>query len=85
MIPGFVTIYKDKDNYKHLYFYPGINDDDQSIYNDIDTSSYKLKIDKNVNADNSVDYKFYDKNISKITCCLIDNNNNRHIEVLNFK
>ena len=84
MIPGFVTIYIDKDNYKHLYFYPGINDDDQSIYNNIDTSSYTLKMDKKVNVDNSVDYKFFDKNISKITCCLIDLYNNKHIEILSF-
>lgn len=85
MIPGFVTIYIDKDNYKHLYFYPGIDNDDQSIYHNIDWSDYALKMDSIYNEDGSIDYKFYDKSIIRITCTLIDNKDNKHIEVLEFK
>lgn len=85
MIPGFVTIYIDKDNYKHLYFYPGIDNDDQSIYHNIDWSDYALKMDFIYNEDGSIDYKFYDKSIIRITCTLIDNKDNKHIEVLEFK
>jgi len=84
MIPGFVTIYIDKDNYKHLYFYPGIDDNDQPIYHNIDWSDYPFKMDMSYNEDNSIDYKFYDKNIIRIKCKLIDNNNNEHVEVLSF-
>ena len=84
MIPGFVTIYIDKDNYKHLYFYPGIDDEGNSIYHNIDLSDYKLKIDINECDDGAVDYKFYDKSIIKITCKLIDNDNNVKFEVLKF-
>ena len=85
MIPGFVTIYIDKDNYKHLYFYPGIDNDDQSIYHNIDWSDYALKMDFIYNEDGSIDYKFYDKSIIRITCTLIDNKDNKDIKVLEFK
>ena len=34
--------------------------------------------------DGAVDYKFYDKSIIKITCKLIDNDNNVKFEVLKF-
>lgn len=84
MIPGFVTIYIDKDNYKHLYFYPGIDENDNAIYRNIDFSDYKLKIDTISNSDGSIDYKFYDKSIIRINCKLIDNNDKSHIEVLSF-
>jgi hypothetical protein len=57
MIPGFVTIYIDKDNYKHLYFYPGIDNDDQFIYHNIDWSDSTLKMDSIYNEDGSIDYE----------------------------
>lgn len=85
MIPGFVTIYIDKDNYKHLYFYPGIDNDGEAIYHPIDWSDYSFKIDITNNEDGSIDYKFYDKSIIRITCKLIDNKDNKKVEVLNFK
>lgn len=84
MIPGFVSIYIDKDNYKHLYFYPGINENNEYIYRNIDWSDYSLKMDVINNEDGSIDYKFYDKSIIRIKCKLIDNNNNEHIETLSF-
>ena len=85
MIPGFVTIYIDKNKYKHLYFYPGIDNEDQSIFHNIDWSDCSLKMDTIYNEDGSIDYKFYDKSIIRITCKLIDNNGNKHVEVLSFK
>ena len=84
MIPGFVSIYIDKDNYKHLYFYPGIDENNEYIYRNIDWSDYSLKMDVINNEDGSIDYKFYDKNIIRIKCKLIDNNDNEHIETLSF-
>lgn len=84
MIPGFVSIYIDKDNYKHLYFYPGIDENNEYIYRNIDWSDYSLKMDVINNEDGSIDYKFYDKSIIRIKCKLIDNNNNEHIETLSF-
>ena len=43
------------------------------------------KMDSIYNEDGSIDYKFYDKSIIRITCTLIDNKDNKHIEVLEFK
>lgn len=84
MIPGFVINYIDKDNYKHLYFYPGIDDDNNAIYNEIDLSNYTLKYDKIINKDKSIDYRFYDIYIKKIICKLVTKNNKIIIEELIF-
>ena len=85
MIPGFVTIYTDKDNYKHLYFYPGYDDNDEPIYRNIELPNCQLKYDKILNDDLSVDYKFYDNSIIKITCNLVKLNGETDISVLRFK
>ena len=84
MIPGFVTAYIDKNNYRHLYFFPGIGDDNNKIYNDIDLSSYTGKYDTNINEDDSIDYKFYDKHISRIICNLNTKDNKITKIVLNY-
>lgn len=84
MIPGFVINYVDNSNFKHLYFFPGIDDKDKSIYNNIDLSNCTFKYDKLINKDNSIDYKFYDKHIKKIICKLVSQNNETIIEELIF-
>jgi len=84
MIPGFVTNYIDKEQYKHLYFFPGLDDNEKTIYNVIDLSHYTGKYDMLKNIDGSIDYKFYDKHISKIICKLVNKNNHRIIEELIF-
>ncbi len=84
MIPGFVINYIDENKYKHLYFYPGIDDNNESIYNNIDLTNYTLKYDKVINSDYSIDYKFYDKHIKKIICKLVMHNNKIIIEELIF-
>lgn len=85
MIPGFASVYIDKDNFKHLYFFKGIDDDDKPIYYNIDLSNYSLKYDKVINSDESIDYKFYDKSIIKITCKLFKLNEDIDILELNYK
>ena len=35
MFPGFVNMYKDNDGFIHLYFFNGIDDDNENIYCDI--------------------------------------------------
>ena len=85
MIPGFITNYIDKDQYRHLYFFNGIDDNDNKIYNNIDLSLYNDKYDYIENIDGSIDYKFFDKNISKITCKLVKQDNTHDIIVLNYK
>ena len=85
MIPGFITNYIDKDNFRHLYFFNGIDDNDNKIYNNIDLSLYNDKYDYIENIDGSIDYKFFDKNIIKITCKLVKYDNTCDIVVLNYK
>lgn len=85
MIPGFVSNYIDKDQYRHLYFFTGIDDDNNKIYNNIDLSNCDIKYEYNENIDGSIDYKFYDKGIVKIICKLVRNDNTYDINVLNFK
>ena len=36
MFPGFVNTYRDKENHVHLYFFPGIDEHGNNIYNNID-------------------------------------------------
>lgn len=84
MIPGFCSAYIDKDNYRHLYFFRGIDDTNESIYNSIDLSNYNNQYMYYENTDGSIDYKFYDKKIVKIICKLVDRNNNVNLEILKF-
>lgn len=74
MFPGFVSTYRDKNNYVHLFFYPG-NDNGNIIYKEIDLSKCPFKYTEIKYIDGSIDYKFYDKHISKLKCKLINTNN----------
>ena len=82
MIPGFVTAYRDKENYVHLYFYPGLDDNDSHIYKDIDLSSINESYDLKRNIDNSVHYKFLNKKIVKFYCKLLTIDNNEFLKIL---
>ena len=84
MIPGFVTAFRDKERFVHLYFFKGLGDDDLPIYNDIDLSNIKFKFDVKTNIDGSKDCKFYDKNIIKLHCKLITRNEEEYIQTLNI-
>lgn len=72
MIPGFVTLYRNKQNNICLYFYPGCTDNFDKIYEDIDLSSLKVKYSKRINVDGSILFTFSDKSIKKITCKLME-------------
>lgn len=73
MFPGFVTAYKDNKGYVHLYFFPGLDNRGKPIYRDIDLKHLNIKYDFKKNIDNSIDYKFYNKNIIKLHCKLLFN------------
>lgn len=81
MIPGFAYMYKDSDDFIHLFFYHGLDNSNNKIYNDIDLSE-NFKYEFEVFGDNSIDFKFYDKNIIKIICKYIKLNNEEVIEEL---
>ena len=73
MVPGFVNTYKDKGGSAHLFFFPGIDENGNNIYNNIDMSTFKSTYDMETNSDNSIDIKFHNKNIIKIHVKLIKN------------
>jgi len=74
MLPGFITLFKDKYGTVHLYFYKGLTDTNVFYYNDLDLSSlkkygYKYKL---INYDGySKEFIFDNKNIRGMTCKLI--------------
>ena len=74
MFPGFVTAYKDNNQYIHLYFFPGLDDHNRPIFREMDLKNIKFKYEQRKNLDNSVDYKFYNKNIIRLNCKLLDLN-----------
>jgi hypothetical protein len=82
MFPGYVTIFRDKDKFIHLYFYPGIDESNNFYYRDLDLSNCKVKYNETVNEDSSKEYVFENKNIIKIVCKLIDNKGILHLKEL---
>lgn len=82
MFPGYVTTFKDKDNFIHLYFYPGLTDNNSFFYRDLDLSNCKVEYTKSINKDGSKEYIFKNKNIVRIVCKLIDNIGKLHIKEL---
>ena len=82
MFPGYVTIFKVNEQFIHLYFYPGIDDNDNFYYRDLDLNNCNINYTKNVNEDGSKEYIFENKKILKIVCKLIDFNGVLHIKEL---
>lgn len=82
MFPGYAMVFKDDLGLIHLYFYPGIDDEGNLYYRDLDLSNCNIKYEKIINEDNSKEYIFEKINILKITCRLLDNLGNLHIEEL---
>lgn len=73
MFPGFVNVYKDKQEEVHLFFFPGIDENGNNVYNNIDMSSFKSSYNMTTNDDNSIDIQFHNKNIIKVHVKLIKN------------
>lgn len=70
MFPGFVYMYRDKEDFIHLYFFNGIDDNDKPIYKDIDFSDIPFKYTCDKQSDFIKDYKFRNKTIIQINCKL---------------
>ena len=85
MFPGFVNMFKDEENFIHLYFFNGLTDDNIPIYKDIDLSSIPFSYTCIENGMYCKDYKFDNKSIIKINCTLVANNNNNSIEYKELK
>lgn len=82
MFPGYAVIFKDDDSFIHLYFFPGLDENDNFYYRDLDLSSSNVKYEKITMSDGASEYIFENKNIVKIVCRLIDNNGKLHIKEL---
>lgn len=87
MFPGFVNMYKDNDGFIHLYFFNGIDDDNENIYCDINLSNISFSYTSTVLNNGAIDYKFNNKSIVKINCTLVQKNKDKEIEykVLSLK
>lgn len=71
MIPGFVNIYKDENEFIHLYFFSGLDNNNETIYKDIDLTDVPFTYTMNKNV-SSIDYKFDNKSIVRIKCQLVN-------------
>lgn len=85
MFPGFVTIYKDKENRVHLYFFPGIDENDNPCYRDLDLSKCSCTFTEQTTDDGGKDYVFDNPRIIKFVCKLIDNQGQPHVMELFVK
>ena len=82
IFPGYITLFKDSEGFIHLYFFPGIDDNETFYYKDLDLSKCNVKYSETINDDSSKEYIFENKNIIKIVCKLIDNLGNLHVKEL---
>ena len=71
MFPGFVNIYRDENEFIHLFFFSGIDDSGNDIYRNIDLSRIEFEYTRDDRSDGSIDYKFRNKSISQITYKLV--------------
>lgn len=82
MFPGYVTIYKDIDEFIHLYFYPGIDNEGEFYYRDLDLTGCNVEYREIINDDNSKEYIFINKKIIRVICKLIDKFGKLHLKEL---
>ena len=75
MVPAFVNMKKDNDGFIHLYFFPGVDDNENPIYRDMDLSNIPFTYSCVNKEDSSIDYKFDNKSICKIHCKLVPTGN----------
>ena len=79
MFPGFITAYRDENNYVNLYFFFFLDNDMLPIFNEIELSNDKYLIDEYKYDDNAIKYKFNNKRITKINCKLVYHKTNKYI------
>lgn len=72
MFPGFVYMYKDTDDFIHLYFYAGFTEKGTKIYKDIDLANLPFQYEIVNSSEFVKDYKFLNKTIIKIKCQLVE-------------
>jgi len=78
IFPGYVTMFKDNMGFIHLYFFPGIDENGNLYYRDLDLSNCHMVYKEIDYSDCSKEYIFENKKIVKILCKLVDNKSNLH-------
>lgn len=76
MFPEYIYIYRDKDSFVHLYYYRGLDDNGNYIYNPL---NIKEKYIEQLNPDGSIDMKFEDKTIIQFNCNLVSKHNSKNV------
>lgn len=77
MFPGFVNIYRDENEFIHLFFFSGIDDFGNDIYRNIDLSRIEFEYTRDDRSDGSIDYVFQKKGITQITYKLVPYDNTK--------
>lgn len=72
MLPGFVTLFKDKNHKVHLFFFPGLDEESNSIFRTLDLSKTGVEYEKIKFEDGAEEFIFDREDILKITCKLVD-------------
>lgn len=87
MLPSVIVLFKDNDNFVHLYFFKGLLDNNIFYYKDLDLSQIKNKYTYSIvnYEDGSKEYIFDNKKIKSITCKLINYIGKEEIKYLLIK
>ena len=76
MFPDFVTVYRDRNNKVHLFFFPGMDEQSNQIYKSLDLSKTGLSFEHLTYSDGAEEFVFHREDISKVTCKLVSNDGN---------
>ena len=79
MFPEFVTVFRDRNNKVHLFFFPGMDEHSNQVYKSLDLSKTGLSFEHIIYSDNAEEFIFHREDISKVTCKLVDNDGNLKI------
>lgn len=84
MFPAFVNLIKDKDNFIHLIFFPGITNENNFYYKKLDLSDCGFKYTENKYDDGMREFVFENKTIISVICKLIKNHNKK-VDIIKLK
>ena len=71
MLPAFITSYIDNKGYIHLYFYPGLDDNLETIYENVKLETGNIKYIETSHIDGATEFKLLNKKIIKFHCKLV--------------
>lgn len=83
MFPEFATTYRDEEGKVHLYIFPGIDDNGNQLYKNINLSSINVAYTHSNKSDNSCEIVFED-NIKSLQCTMIHSKTGEK-KVFNFE